>query len=102
VDHAGQPFDEFAADVRRWARQTILFTLQFGMSAPENQSAELAQIRRVSDESAAVMNELWSTAQQGDNDAQRGNVDPTEAIREFIRCVLDWTSRSLPEIGNAR
>jgi hypothetical protein len=77
--------EEFALDARSWSRQTIIFTLQYGLGAAESPEEEHAQVVRVSDASVEIMNRLWATA-------ERGSTGPSETLYVFIRLVLEWCS----------
>jgi hypothetical protein len=45
------PIEEFAHDTRQWARQTIIFTLQFGLTGVNTAAEEQAQVVKASEES---------------------------------------------------
>jgi hypothetical protein len=79
------PMEEFARDARSWSRQTIIFTLQYSLSGAESPEEERALVTKVSDQSAEIMNRLWTSA-------ERGSTDLTQALHVFIRLVLEWCS----------
>jgi hypothetical protein len=79
------PMEEFARDARRWSRQTIIFTLQYGLSGAETPEEEHTQVVKLSDESVEIMNRLWATA-------ERGSTDLSQSLHVFIRLVLEWCS----------
>jgi hypothetical protein len=74
------PMEEFARDARAWSRQTIIFTLQYGLRGTESPEEEKTQVIRVSDESAGVMDRLWETA-------VKGSTDLPHAVHVFSPCA---------------
>jgi hypothetical protein len=83
------PIEEFAHDARRWARQTIIFTMQFGLTDANSEAEEQAQVRKASDRSVAIVNDLWATA-------ETDSPGVAQTIRNFVRLVLEWSSENLP------
>jgi hypothetical protein len=83
------PMEEFAHDTRQWARQTIVFTMQFGMTNANTKAAEQAQVRKASDKSVAILNDLWAMAETNSHDV-------AQTVRNFVRLVLEWSSQNLP------
>jgi hypothetical protein len=82
------PMEEFARHARTWSRQTIIFTLQYGLSAAETPEQERAQVVRVSDESVEILDRLWATA-------ERGSTGLSQTLHVFIRLVLEWCSEHI-------
>src|SRR6516165_5149081 len=76
------PMEEFARDARGWARQTIIFTLQYGLGGAETAAEEQAQLVRLSDESVEIMNRLWATA-------EGGSTELSLLLHKFIRLTLE-------------
>jgi hypothetical protein len=66
------PFEEFAIDARAWARQTIVFTLQYSLSDAKDGAEEEA-----SNESVEITNRLWSMAEKGSD-------EPTQIVRQYL------------------
>lgn len=83
------PMEQFADDTRSWARQTIIFTLQYSFPVASTPSEDHAQVVGASDESLEIVNHLWTTA------AQR-TPGLTQTVRLFVRLVLEWSSDHLP------
>jgi hypothetical protein len=79
------PMEEFAREARGWARQTIIFTLQYGLSGVETLEDEHAQVVKLSDESVEIMDRLWAAA-------AKGSTDLSQVLHAFIRLVLEWCS----------
>jgi hypothetical protein len=86
---AMMPMEEFAHDTRRWARQTIIFTMQFGLTDASTEAEEHAQVRKASDKSVAILSDLWATAETGSHGG-------AQTVRNFVRLVLEWSSQNLP------
>jgi hypothetical protein len=80
--------EEFSRDARRWSRQTIIFTLQYGFSGAESPEEAHAQVVRISDESAEIMNRLWETA-------EKGSTSLSQTLHVFVRLVLEWCSEQV-------
>jgi hypothetical protein len=87
------PLEEFARHSRTWSRQTIIFALQYSLRRPRNAVEEQAQVVRVSDESAEIMDRLWATA-------ELGSTDLSQTIHRYIRLVFEWCSEHGPGKGN--
>ena len=87
--------EEFAHDARKWARQTIIFTLQYGLSGAKTAAEEQAQVVMASGESVEIMNRSWATAESG-------STDLSQTLRKFVRLVLEWSSEHLPGKGNGQ
>jgi hypothetical protein len=79
------PKEEFARDARGWARQTIIFTLQYGLGGAETAAEEQAELVRLSDESVEIINRLWATAEGGPTEL-------SQLVHKFIRLTLEWSS----------
>jgi len=84
------PIDEFAHDARTWARQTVIFTLQFGLTGAKTAVDEQAQVVKASDESLKIMTELWAMA-------ERGSTNLAQTAHKFVRLVLEWSADHLPK-----
>jgi hypothetical protein len=82
------PIEEFAHDARNWARQTIIFTLQYGVTNAKTAAEMQAQVVEASDSSLEIMNRLWATA-------RTGSTDLSQALHKFVRLVLEWSSEHL-------
>lgn len=83
------PMGEFADAARRWARQTIIFTLQYSFAESQSAADEHAQVTRASDESVEVMSRLWAAASAQSN-------SPAQSVHHFVRLVLEWSADHLP------
>jgi hypothetical protein len=89
------PEDEFALHARGWARQTILFTLQYRLTGHETGADGRAEVARASRESAEVLNRLWTAAATQSQPL-------THTVQEFVRLVLEWSSENLPQTSARR
>ena len=87
--------DEFARDVRGWARQTIIFTIQYEPADPGTDAEEQARLARTSARSAEIVDRLWA-------DAERESGSLAQSVRKFVWLVLEWSSKNLPEWDLAR
>jgi hypothetical protein len=89
------PMEEFARDARRWARQTIIFTLQYGVTDAKTAAEAEAQVKEASNRSVEILNRLWAKA-------GRGSTDLSQALHRFVRLVLEWSSEHLPGKQNGK
>jgi hypothetical protein len=94
-DNAMTQIEEFAHDARNWARQTIIFTLQYDVTNAKTAAEVQAQVVEASDSSLDIMNRLWATA-------GTGSTDLSQALHKFIRLVLEWSSEHLSGRTNGR
>jgi hypothetical protein len=83
------PMDEFASDARQWARQTIIFTMQYGLVRTKTDAEEQAQLTKMSKDSAEVSKRLWAAA-------AKGSPGVPQTVRAFARLVLEWSAANLP------
>jgi hypothetical protein len=86
------PLDEFIDGARHWARQTVIFALQYRDDDSEDARDWVA---RTNDESLEIVNRLWG-------EASGEFVEPAAVVRHFVWLVLDWTAKNLPRCEEAR
>jgi hypothetical protein len=89
------PMEEFAHDARHWARQSIIFTLQYGIFGANTPTEVQGQLSNVSDGSVEIIDQLWAKA-------QTESTGLTQTLRKFVWLVLEWSSEHLPRTHDQR
>jgi len=87
--------DEFARDVRGWARQTIIFTIPYEPADATTDAEEHARLAKTNARSAEIVDRLWA-------DAERESGSIAQSMWKFVWLVLEWSSKNLPEWDLAR
>jgi hypothetical protein len=94
-EHTMTPIEEFAHAARSWARQTIIFTLQYGLAEVKDDAEQQAQLAALTEVSARTLNRMWARADSR-------SADLVQTVSHFVRLVLEWSSEHVSQPGNGQ